>query len=609
MSDAALPRHCLLLYKNQPALLAQSGDKKIEIVLSDGRSLSVRPKDVSLLHPGPLHSLASLTPPPGDVETAWELLQGSSSTLPELAELAFNGFTPASAWAVWQLLDDRLYFTGPPDKIVAQSPEQVAAERATRAARAAEEQAWLSFLSRLGKGQIEVADGRYLQEVAALALGQKQKSQVLRALNQPETPEAAHALLLQVAYWGANNNPYPARAGLPTSSPDLPLPALLPEARRDLTHLPAFAIDDEGNQDPDDALSWDDGKLWVHVADVAALVPPDSLLDLEARARGATLYLPEGAVTMLPPPLTHQLGLGLTAPSPALSFCLEVDANGDVTLLEITPSWVNVTRLSYGVVNGRLHLPPFNQLHEIAQRAETRRLANGAIQIDLPEIRVRVDEDSQVIIRPLPRLASQDVVREAMLLAGEAVARFAFAHNIPLPYTIQDPPAEPLPPATSPSEFFARRRLMSPSRPSTTPGAHAGLGLSFYAQVTSPLRRYLDLVIHQQLRAYVAGDNLLDAADIMERVGAAEAVSGDVRRAERLANRHWTLVYLQQNPGWQGEGVIVEKRGRKDVVLLPELDLEARVALRGERPLDSLVHLTLNEVDLVNLEAHFRALD
>ena len=72
------------------------------------------------------------------------------------------------------------------------------------------------------------------------------------------------------------------------------------EPRRDLTHLPAFAIDDEENQDPDDAVSLDGERLWVHVADVAALVAPDSEADLEARGRGANLYLPERIVNMLP---------------------------------------------------------------------------------------------------------------------------------------------------------------------------------------------------------------------------------------------------------------------------------------------------------------------
>ena len=82
-------------------------------------------------------------------------------------------------------------------------------------------------------------------------------------------------------------------------------PALevIPEENRvDLTHLPAFAIDDEGNQDPDDAIGIDGNKLWVHIADVASLVTPDSAVDMHARGHATTLYLPEKTVTMLPPP-------------------------------------------------------------------------------------------------------------------------------------------------------------------------------------------------------------------------------------------------------------------------------------------------------------------
>ncbi len=606
MSEPNLPLNSLVIYKNQPARLSQAYDKKIEIELADGRSLKVRPKDVDLLHPGPISSAANLPTPVGDVQTAWELLQGSETTVAELAELAFAAFTPATAWAAWQLLADGLYFSGTIDAVTAHTTEEVAAAQAARAAKAAEEEAWQAFLARLETGAIAEEDGRYLQEIAALAQGQTQRSQALRALNQAETPETAHALLLKTGYWDDHQNPYPARAGLPTASPDLPVPALPEEARRDLTHLPALAIDDEGSTDPDDAVSWEDGRLWVHIADVAALIPPDSLLDLEARARGANLYLPEGTVTMLPPAATDWLGLGLAELSPALSFGLDVNAAGEVTQLEIVPSWIHVTRLTYEEAETRLDEEPFRSLYAVAQRAEARRRENGAVHIDLPEVRVRVDEAGAVSIRPLPNLRSRDLVREAMLLAGEAVARFAFQNNIPLPYTTQEPPSEPLPPAHTMAEFFARRRLMKPSQPSSTPGAHAGLGLGLYAQATSPLRRYLDLVVHQQLRAYIGQETLLDEQEVMARVGAAEAVSGDVRRTERLSNRHWTLVYLRQHPDWQGEGIIVEKRGRKDVVLIPELDLEARVYVKGERPLDSPISLQLTEVDLVNLEARFR---
>ena len=147
-------------------------------------------------------------------------------------------------------------------------------------------------------------------------MGRRTSSRALRELGRTQSPERAHALLCELGHWNAAVNPYPQRLEVDTRAPQAALPDLSEETRRDLTHLGAFAIDDEGSKDPDDALSWHDNRLWVHVADVAALVPPDSDADLEARARGCNLYLPEDTVPMLPPEATHALGLGLQAVSP-----------------------------------------------------------------------------------------------------------------------------------------------------------------------------------------------------------------------------------------------------------------------------------------------------
>jgi exoribonuclease-2 len=126
-------------------------------------------------------------------------------------------------------------------------------------------------------------------------------------------------------------------------------------------------------------------------------------------------------------------------------------------------------------------------------------------------------------------------------------------------------------------------------------------------RVTSPLRRYLDLVAHQQVRALHAGRPPLDESALLERLGAAEAVNGAVRRVEQLARQHWTIVYLQQQqPAWRGEGVIVEKTGLRATVLIPELAWELRVHLREDLPLDSHIHVSYNGANLPLLDAHFR---
>lgn len=596
-------QHSLVLYKQRAATVKSGGDK-LELGLQDGKRVKVRPKDVTLLHPGPITSLTELTGQQGEIETAWELLAGETTTLEELAELIYETYTPATAWATWQLVDEGLYFYGAPDEIVVRTDTDLAHEEATRKAKTAEKAAWADFLTRVERNRIEPEDEAFLDDVIRVARNQASSSRVMRALGQTANPENAHALLLRLGFWDNSYNPYPARFNLPIIGPTGTLPELPSEDRRDLTHLPAYAIDDEDSKDPDDALFLDGNRLWVHIADVGALIAPDSPADIEARARGANLYLPEGTIPMLPLETTRQLGLGLNEISPALSFGLDLGPNGTADRVEIVPSWVRVQRLTYEAVEARLDEEPFRALHQLAQQIQARRRANAAIELELPEAKVRVTA-GQVSVRPLPPLQSRDLVRDAMLLCGEALARFAQHEDIPFPYSVQPPPDEQLPLQTL-ADMFAQRRLMKPSQRQNEPGLHAGLGLELYTQATSPLRRYADLVVHQQLRAYLDNRTLLTTQEVLARIGQAEAVGSSIRQVERLANKHWTLVYLKQNPNWSGQGILVERRGPRGLVLIPELDLEVTMNVPGSVTLNKPFQLTFNGMNLPLLDAYFR---
>ena len=595
----------LVVYKQKPAKVCQIAAKKISIEIENGSILSVRPKDVMLLHPGPLENLSALTPMTGEIEAAWEVLEDETFNLETLAEFAYDEFTPSAAWAAWQLVADGIYFQGNPQEIETRHAEQVAAEKEARAAKAAEQAAWDAFLDRLSAGKVAPEDDAYIDTVIATANGQHQNNQVLRALGMAETAENAHTLLLKMGVWDYALNPYPARAGLSLSSSMAPVGNLPDEPRQDLTHLPAFAIDDVGSQDPDDALSWDNGRIWVHIADVAALIGHGSSPDAEAMLRGANLYLPDRTIMMLPPQATQLLALGLNETSPALSFGIDTNDEGEIINLEIIPSWVRVTRFSYEEAELLMNTPPFQPLANLLNKYQARRQQNGAVEIDLPEVKIHVDQ-GKVKIDPLPKLKSRDLVREAMLMTGEAVATFTIENDIPIPFTIQDAPVGELPDSQSPAAMFAIRRMLKPSQKSTIPGKHHGLGLEPYAQATSPLRRYLDLIVHQQLRAYLRQDELLTVHEITRLIGASTSVIRDVRRVERLSNRHWTCVFLLQHPDWQGEGIVVDIKGRRQLVLLPQLDFETGIYRAKELPLDSVVHMAVNEVDLVHLEASFR---
>src|SRR5512138_1830758 len=110
----------LLLYKNHAARLVRVGER-LEIELDSGETARVRPKDVELLHPGPVNNLSELRPVNGEVQVAWEILAGERTNLADLAELIYSAYTPATAWAAWKLVAEGLYFEGSPEDIHART--------------------------------------------------------------------------------------------------------------------------------------------------------------------------------------------------------------------------------------------------------------------------------------------------------------------------------------------------------------------------------------------------------------------------------------------------------------------------------------------------------
>ncbi len=595
----------LVLYKIRPARVTEVSDK-IGLELEGGKTKRVRDKDVTLLHPGPLSSLSQLTPLEGEVREVWELMEGGETPIGEFSELLYGDYTPASAWAAWQLVAEGIYFEGGPEAIRARPAGQVEAELAERERKLAEARAWDEFMQRVGEGRIIKEDRKILAEVEQLALEKRNGSRILQALGVQETPVNAHRLLVSTGYWGGNENPFPGRAGINMQIPELPVPELPEESRLDLTGLTAYAIDDEDNQDPDDAVSLDGERIWVHVADVAALVEPDSPMDREARERGANLYLPDRVVPMLPQAITDSLGLGLQARSPALSIGFVLNADAVPDRVEIRPSWLAVERISYASAEQRLQEPPFAALLELSRRYRARRAGAGAASIDLPEVKLKV-VDGEVEIHPLPRLSSREMVTDLMLMAGEAVAGYCQKHDIPIPYATQAPPDE----ASVPQDLagmYAYRRCFKPTQIKSQPEPHSGLGLAGYTRATSPLRRYSDLLTHQQLRAHLAGRPPLDIHALSERIALAEAGSMANRKTERLSNNHWRLIYLRDHPEWKGEAVIVAKEGERATVLIPELAMEARVRIKGPEGLNDRVRLKPREIDLPDLACYFRIL-
>lgn len=604
MSEQVFSKDNLVLYKSNPAKVIAVTDSKIEITLENGKNVKVRSKDIELLHEGPLKNFSELKNISCDIEETHELLQGEAVSFDELVELLFSECTPSTALCTYRILEDGLYFSGSIQDIQVCSTEEVTTELQKRNAKENEQKEWEALIERIRTKKIDKDDISRLREVEQVAYGKATGSKILKELSIEITRENAHNLLLQLGVWDERVNPYPQRMGVETNLEYPPVPQLPEEDRLDLTHLPAFAIDDEGNKDPDDALSIDGDRLWIHIADVAALVKPDSDLDLLAKSQGANSYLPEKTVTMLPPETTEVLGLGLQEISPAFSFGITLNDDGSIDDIQIRLTKVKVTRTTYKDAESQIGVSPFKEMHEFTQKFRAYRERNKAIFLNFPEVKFHVEND-EIIFKQIIRYDSSEMVADAMMMAGEAAALFAEKNNIAIPYTAQLPPEEERSPQTL-SEMFAYRKFLQPSQITSSPGGHAGLGLARYCRATSPLRRYVDLVVHQQLRAFITGGTPLDEDTILDRIGSYNAIARDVQRLERFSNKHWTLVHLQRNPQWTGKAIVVEERERGYTAIIPEFALETR--LNGSTPLelDQEITLAVSDIQLAGLNEYFK---
>lgn len=624
----------LVLYKNQPALLQEVSTDKYTILYctalpSPGgkpaqfATQKVREKDIELLFEttsGEKTLLVQLLQVSEDakamqerIEPIYELLseEEDSFTTPvsfvDLQDYA-DVKTAQDSWLLYKALKNTLFFTEQDSlSFMLQTKEVIARQEEKNRAKEAELENRSAFIQRLKAKKLDLpADAQLMQDVEALALGQSDKSKTMKEAGFTETPEKAHKLLLDTGVWTVTKNPYPTRWGLSTQSATQRL-APPPEEERITLEQEAYAIDNQWSTDPDDAIAFDGQHVWVHIADPASSVYPDSPIDIAARHRGATLYIPEGAVRMLAEDSLEDYALGLTPLSRALSFCIELDENGAVLSCKVLKTLVKVKRYTYEEADMQKDSPQLAPLYAIARRNEQRRLKAGAVSITLPEVHISVT-DGIVNISPALSWESNNVVREFMLLAGEAVAKFAFKNGIPFPFVSQEKPDLPTNILDGYAGQYQLRRCMRSRSLGVTPMQHAGLGLGMYTQVTSPLRRYSDLVAHQQLRAFIDGRPLLNKDTMLERIAAGDAAAGASVKAERKSNLHWTLVYLTQNPQWEGDAVVVELKGKQALCLIPSLAQETLLTPSRTVALNDTIKVRAGNIDIPTLSVNFISL-
>lgn len=611
-------KNSLIIFKSKLAKVVAILDKKIDIETIDGKKIKLPPKNVDLLFTAEkdfeLEVVKELEIQ--ELEMTWELLQEQDTTsISELSELLFEREGLDEAYTVWKLVDVGEYFSFNDElEIQIHSQEQKDKIIADRKAKLKKEQELNSFIARVQQKTYLPEDDKFIKEIEALATLKSQNCRLFKQLKLEESENSAHKLLLEVGYWDEMINPHLYRYGaeLQSNPAEFIYNTDSDTNRVDLTHLTAYAIDDEGSNDPDDAISWDESnaKMWVHVADPSSSINFDDNIDAEARARGSNLYVPEYIISMLPTKATEILGLGLNETSPALSIGFKVADNGDIENIEICFSKIRVTRLSYEYAQDNLSSLNLGDIVSFAQSFSQKRLKNKAVELEFPEVKISLDSDKKVKITNLEKLSSRTLVRDTMLMAGVAVGQYCQGNDIPVPYSTQpqhELTVDDLRALNTPADMFKVRKKLQRGCHSIEPSIHGGMGLENYVQVTSPLRRYLDLVVHFQLRNYIEGKELISEAKVSEIISQVDIPIKANRQTERYSNQHWKLVYLMQNPNFKVTATVVDllDRGRV-MVSINELAMTKKISTGEKNNLNNTVELLNTSVNLVNQEAYFK---
>ncbi len=580
-----------------------------------------------------------------DVEVLWELLrdEGGRYEPAELAELALDdGGEEAQASVVAALRDDRTWFTERkgrfeprPESSVREALRQrrLAEERVARhaaALRAARHA--LQTRQPLPRGEHEEVL-RPLVDLAAHgdAAAKREAAEALLSDLGCGTRGApwltAFRLLVRLGWLDEDENLLLLRKRIPTRFAAAVLAEaeaaaagadpVEEEARVDRTDVLTVAIDDAGTREVDDALSaWhlpDGGwRLEVHIADAAAWVPQGGAVDVEAGRRRATLYLPDRTLTMLPPVLAcDRASLAQGAVRAALTFSIDIDEHGHFTDFTPRESTVRVDRqLTYEEADHLLETQTeegrlLRTLRSLAETSRERRMEAGALTVQPPEAKVRLDEAGEVQVIPIDRSSpARQLVAEWMIITGHLAARWFESQGIPAVYRCQDSPDVDVSAAGSegmadPVVFHSLVRRLRRATVGTRPGLHAGLGVNPYVQVTSPIRRRSDLLLHRQIKGWLReGEAPLSEGALLDAIGPVEETVAVLAKIERETTRYFLLKLLAAREGEHVSALVLEQRERgRWLVELDGLALQVPVALGRKRALGEMVTLRVAVAD------------
>jgi ribonuclease R len=384
--------------------------------------------------------------------------------------------------------------------------------------------------------------------------------------------------------------------------------------------------------DPDDAKDFDDAiclqrvspeqwKLWVHIADVSHYVKPGSALDAEARKRGNSTYLVDRVIPMLPEALSNEL-CSLRPNVDRLTKCVEflVSNEGRVLSTKFYSAVIHSQRrFSYQEVLAILQRQPndaiermLHDAHELAQKIRRARFKAGSLELDFPEMKIRLDERGRIArIERVENDVSHQLIEEYMLLANEAVAARLMSQNVKAIYRVHEEPDErrlqeyreevlghrvPCGNLTKRAEVqkllqklgtiaigaalkIGFLRSLMRARYAVEPLGHYGLAKAKYTHFTSPIRRYADLVVHRALfqKSHGPTHSLNETA---EHISATERNSADAERDSKDAKLYAFLkAQLQSTRPTPYPALVIDVRNFGFFVDVPGLAMSGLVHL------------------------------
>ena len=383
---------------------------------------------------------------------------------------------------------------------------------------------------------------------------------------------------------------FPAGTGFPAHAPPT-LPEGLPPGE-----APVYSLDDIGTTEIDDAfsvrrVSADEWRIGVHIAAPALGFPPGSTLDAIARERLSTVYMPGQKITMLPAAVVANFSLDAGCERPAVSIYFNVAAadfsiRGHHSRLELVKVARNLRHFDYDPLNvllpaggkaGLEYEDELGTLWQFANALEARR-GKPSVNANIVDYNFDVLGDRVNIVARKRGAPLDKLVAELMILANSTWGGFLAERDVAALYRVQS---------------------SGKVRMSVHGEAHDGLGVSCYAWMSSPLRRYVDLVNQWQLAASLAGKRAPFARNsdtLLSALRAFEVVYARYDEQQREMERYWCLRWLlQENVSMSGAVVL-----REGLVRLDRLPLVARVPSLPALAPGTRVNVDVCEIDLLD---------